>query len=403
MLRHWAAALCLVVPGAFAAQTGLSGVSTAEACTGGAAPVEEGGWHQFDIAGGNSKAGVSVSTDGFVLFEGTFAGELPERELPGITIRVLNEEGEPVSGELRVLRAHRQNDSTRVHVGWQADDPLEVGRTLTLIRTVAREAGALTAGDRTRTLTVVGEPTPLPTAALTLGGWYDVRRALGDLVECEVAGTSCGDITLQVPTRETRSLGVQVSWKPPAVTGMVAWLAYAEAAQTADRGSVLLEPRVVSGLEAPSAKGQLPFVSFAQDAEEYCAVLVLKDLRTGDEVRSEPRCGTPEPPEYEYSDHEIRECDGPTEATRALWCDYHAGDPRCVDEAGGAGGEPGLHGGGSRAGEGGAGSQPEAAPSKPSGSSSGCQAAPTSGGVLSGVFSLLLLLAQRRRTQQRLR
>jgi hypothetical protein len=397
-----------------AQQLAAGGVPTAEACSGGAPRA---GWLNLAVADSYPLDRVSIATDGFVLFEGVFNSEQPATELPLPWVRATDEAGEEVAGHIKVLRADPQGDLTVTHLEWQPDEVLSIGTVLQLSWAGSNDglgeggAGSVPLGRQSIELDVVDEPTQLPTPVVTLGPWLDVRHGVGELVDCETTN-SCGSQAIQVPTREVRLPGVGVSWEVPAFSGMVAWEVRAEPSepQNGVEGPLRLPPLVGRNKSDALQAGQngehhvvdLGWVAFTDDATDQCVVLVLKDLRTGEESRSQPLCESPGSPEYEVADYHLASCDAPpTPGSLPLWCIGRDRDERCQDLGDGAAGEgPGGHAGAG----GGDGlavvDEPQAA-SRAS-SSDGCQIAPATGGigvVAAALGAMLSLIARRRRAR----
>jgi hypothetical protein len=367
------------------------GIPSAQACSGGAPGA---GWGDLEVVNRSGLERAPIATDGFVLLRGVLREQDFDPDTSGVWVRVTAESGGELPGELRVLRAVGDSDSGRVHLGWQSDQVLSVGSVLELTAGEVDEAGLESPAVR-MALEVVGEPTPLPVPTARLGDWLTVRHGLGELVDCE-SYSSCGPYLAQAAIYEERLLGVAVSWKVPEVTGMVAWEARTDTVAPSNNDLALFPyPLVISGLDSTNDVGA-GVVAFAEDAVEHCAVLVVKDLRTGEEKRSEPLCGTPTKPQYERSDHEMASCEAPpTPEAFDLWCEYHATDPLCA----GAAGAPGpvemrpVRDTDEPAGA------PDSAATRAPRLSRGCQLAPANGGfaLTTGSVAILLGLFRRRR------
>jgi hypothetical protein len=160
----------------------------------------------------------------------------------------------------------------------------------------------------------------------------------------------------------------------------------------------------------PTASAGL--VTFADDAVEHCVVVIVKDLRTDEEVRSEQTCGEPAEPELMKADHGLRDCwEPPTQEAVPLWCEGRTDAPEiCEDDRvvgqGGAGndadGGAGTDEQGGRGSDVGAGGRRDVP--KPrggtSGADGGCQFAPADGAwgpALLALAAFLSGLARRRR------
>jgi hypothetical protein len=383
---------------------GSGAIPSAQACSGGAPGA---GWGELEVVNPDGLERVPIATDGFVLLQAVLRYEDLDSETPGVWVRVVSESGDELPGQLRILRAEGDHHK-RIHFGWHPDQALAVGSVVEL--TAGEEDGAGGAGHEAAPaerveLEVVGEPTPLLAPTGRLQDWLTVRHGVGELVDCD-SYTSCGLELAQAAIHEERLLGVDVTWTVPEVTGMVAWEARADTIDSSSRDLALFPfPLVFSGLDRRSAV-QAGVVAFAEDAADHCAVLVVKDLRTGQEKRSEPLCGTPTKPQGERSDHEMASCEvPPVPEAFDLWCEYHAEDPLCdgVGTAGapGAIGVPPVReideptapaGNGDEPSEG---DDPAQTPRLSRGC--GCQLAPAGGGIALTAVSVAVLLGLCRR------
>jgi MYXO-CTERM domain-containing protein len=385
-------------------QMGPEGLRSAEACTGG---VPGAGWDSLEVADASQATRVSIATDGFVLLDAVKIAEGFSLNDGEPTVRVTDAQGGEVSGKIQLLRRSddplKDSDRDQLHLGWQADEPLEVGTMLELTFSV-RDLG-----EQSLELEVVGDPAPLPKPSAMLGAWVDVRHGVGDVGACEAGEGVCGVFEIDVPTREVKLRGVQVSWALPEITGMVAWEVRAETSELVDRGDGPEEPPIVVGREVASRPTvSAGLVTFAADADDHCVVVIVKDLRTDEEVRSEPSCGKPADPELMKADHRLRDCwEPPTQESIPLWCEGRTNaldicDGDWVVSHGGAGNDGEREGGGGtddQAGRGGSDAGSGGAPDVPrprggtSGAGGGCQLAPADGAWGSAVLALAALLA----------
>jgi len=393
-----------LVPLVWLGHAGFAETRSAEACSGGAGPV---GWDDVAVDS-TEKQVVPIATDGLVVLHGYYFDGDVDPAAPGVWVRATNDAGDSVPGKLRV--AHTTDSS--VYLTWQADHALSIGDELQLSWSTHEPTSASTelAQARHMDLEVVSEPTVLPTPEALLGDWGDLRHGVGDLVSC-TASNSCGVEDLQVPTREVRGVGVRTSWKLPEISGMVAWLAWAEPSKPADAFDDFgVQPVLISGGHRGSTNTGI--AAFRQHASEHCAVLVVKDLRTNEERRSASVCDDAKEPTFVRRDHDLTECDdAPTLESLPLWCEGRVHEPRCKDIPpigdGGAGGQPSVIEPEPSAGAGG-----DDQPSKGDdgdtnesiqASGGGCQLAPAGDGVVGalaalGALGTLGTLVRRRRT-----
>jgi hypothetical protein len=364
-----------------------------------------------------------IATDGFVVINGAFRFDGPDSEVPLPWVRATTEAGDDIPGQLRVLRTESYAEMAVVDLGWQSDEPLPIGTVVKLSWSETDEeanaggAGNMPASVETVELEVVAEPTPLPKPTATLGDWVEMRHGVGKLVDCE-SFTSCGTELWQVPTEEVRLPAVDVSWQLPAISSVVAWEVWAETSAASD-GKVSLTP----GPRRPITRqrqGQSvhDIVAFADDAVEHCVVMVVKDLRTGEESRSKPKCQDPGEPTSTLVDHHLGNCDEPpTPESLSIWCLGLPDDERC--KAIGQGGEGGQAGSGTSppaGGKAGSGASAPVGGDAESGASAdvagpavrdesdgGCNygASPASFGFGAAALGCLLLLASQRRSGRR--
>jgi hypothetical protein len=395
------------------AHCGATGVPIALACSGG---FPGAGWEYLDVADAYPLQRVSIATDGFVLLKGVYREELDAKSsLPWI--RVTDAAGDQVAGHARVLRTEPYGDATddrtTVYIAWQAERTLTVGAVLRFSWADDSEGGgeeggapSVPAERASLELEVVGEPPSLPTASVTLGAWADVRHGVGERVACEI-GDSCGTAEILVQTHETRLKGVHTAWEVPEFSGMVAWKVRAAASDAADGDEARLNESVVVARNKTDALDKLGtadrhivdlgYVTFAPDATDHCVVVIIEDLRTGEQSRSEPRCASPREPEREVFDYQLASCNEPPTAESApLWCEGRVPARDCPPAGEGDAGASGKSGSG-HAGEAATNDDaPLATRASPTG---GCQLAPTTGriGLVGLMLGALALIARRRR------
>jgi MYXO-CTERM domain-containing protein len=204
--------------------------------------------------------------------------------------------------------------------------------------------------------------------------------------------------------------GVEVWWTLPSITGSVAWEVWAETSDPRDAAlpptstpAQLIEREpVVNTLKGHLAED---LVAFANDASEACAVVVVKDLRTGQELRSLPQCAEPGAATATFVDHGLGSCDEPpTPESTKLWCASLSDLARADEDDPGNNHCQGI-GPGGMAGAGAAGtgadSEEQDAAAEPRKSSS-CHYSPATGSVWFGATAIglgLLASARRRRGQ----
>jgi hypothetical protein len=394
--------LCWAVPMAMAVQqAGPNGIGSAEACSGGVSGLSGMDWRFPTVA---PEERLPIATDGFVLITGASRSDASDSEVPLPWVRVTNEAGVDLPGQLRVLQTEPFTETTGAKLAWESDEPLALGTVAKLSWSETEEAGAGGAGNapasyETIELEVVAEPTPLPVPTAVLSDWVEVRHGVGELVECE-SYDSCGPSLIEVPTEEVRVPGVGVSWELPTISGMVAWEVWAETSAPSD-GAVSQRPgpRQLIDRESEVIKAVDDLVVFADDAAEHCVVMVVKDLRTGEESRSEPECQEPGEPISTLADHSLSSCDEPpTPESLSLWClgPAHAKDERCsgvVQEGSGGQAASGNDSPGGQP------SEDDAAATRRDASDGGCTYAPAPGslGFAAAALGVMLMASRRRR------
>lgn len=181
-----------VLPLVLAAQVGLSGVRSAEACSGGG-PGED--WDEVGMPS-SGLGQVSVGTDAFVLLTRSYHGELDSKD-PGAWVRIEDADGAVVAGKLEVLLTRELGDVTERYLGWRANEPVPVGDVLRLT-SWRSEAESAEAEGNSIELEVVGEPTPLPTPTVAIKKWGEVAHGVGERTEC-ATWTLCGDSSRACP------------------------------------------------------------------------------------------------------------------------------------------------------------------------------------------------------------
>jgi len=347
----------LMVPVAFAgsmllpAHTQLHwGIGGASACSGGApgvpgaaAPREAGfTWLKPSLAfhPGSPAAPVPVATDGFFVIDAEGSMLSVDDAAAGMQVVVSDASGATLEGETKLLL--EKGDGWYLF-GWSAKSPLPAGAQLTATLSGAPiTSGALGNVGGQFPLTVVGEPTALPEPSFAFSRWVDFYHLPADEQWLTCQSTICGVAqTLRVPATLEKRVGVELTWQPPPVVGGVAWALRVEPSTT--------NPDVnVNGAYAGDYLGDAPASSavslgralFPTEAARYCVTLVLKDLRTGEEKRSEV-CAEPEPATLAETDSSLGQCDEPPPALRDPWCALKAGtDKDCNVDPGGIATDP---------------------------------------------------------------
>ncbi|HWO07915.1 MAG TPA: hypothetical protein VNN80_00505, partial [Polyangiaceae bacterium] len=232
-------------------------------------------------------------------------------------------------GDVSLLRQEPSGERQSFLFGWAARQPLAVGSRFTA--TLATEPAAV--GDTSVggqfALRVEGLSTVQAAPVATFHDWgrYWRGEPEGDSVQCALNQTSppCGPPrTVSLPTRVREEVAAIVVWAPPDIVGGVAWNLRFEGAQVgADPGSDFFDR--VEGFEPHADYGGDVglFVAFPEPAERYCATMVIEDLRTGLEQRSELCAGPPLPLTAMFgSDTMLGSCaEPPTPELTQAWCE----------------------------------------------------------------------------------
>jgi hypothetical protein len=348
-----------LVPGMFAVDMlfptteGLPvGVGDALGCSGGPnLPAVVDGWTALSprlshTAAGNAVAeeSFSVATDGFFAISGEGNPLSLEQARAQLRVVVRDEDGLEVPGDISVLRSEPTRDS---HLfGWVARQPLALGARLTV--TLATEPA--TPGDRNVggefRLKVEGAATAPSAPVVKYEDWGTFYRGDGEVgsVQC-MSSARCGPRpTLSLPPRVTEHVAAQVHWMPPEVVGGVAWRVRvepdAQQAVVSSAESTLDDTgagqELFGKVETAYRGVHVDDVIFQERADDYCVTVVLEDLRTGLEQRSE-LCAAPGPLQKYGTDTELAGCLEPpsAELTRA-WCEL---SQSTLPECGAAGAE----------------------------------------------------------------
>ncbi|HEX2871712.1 MAG TPA: hypothetical protein VHP33_10655 [Polyangiaceae bacterium] len=305
------------------------GIHEALGCSGtgsGSVAPPEPSWFSLTAADAvDPTATLRVDTDGFVAFIGSSYGLTAEQELAGIQLVVTDGAGAEVPGTL----ARLGTDPGRY--GWTASEPLAVGTRLTAALTTTPTLDPANA-HHTYTLEVIGAPA-VPQPAAAFADWDERYRGTGGMLSCPVApGTCTSPSTAMVPsTFEAAggSVALRFDGLPPSG---VAWdVTIAQSATHPDSTLWNVYRAFVTGPNSTSA--DLGGVGFGVDSSEACALVIVKDLRTGKEVSGES-CSAKQPATTVSTESSLRECtEPPNQAVRSLWCQVRFGKGKpCSDE-----------------------------------------------------------------------
>ena len=307
---------------------GCSGSGSGVPGPGGSVAPPEPSWFSMTAADAREPgATLRVGTDGFVVLTGSSYGLTAEQALAGIKFIVTDDASEEVPGTVAPLGEGISN------FGWTASKPLSVGARLTasLTATPAMNPASATS---TYTLEVVGAPAELPNPAAKYANWGASYKGTGDMVDCPTAGTYRGgcspEFVIQVPSSFEADGGyVDLSFDGTPTSG-VAWeVTIAQSAAHADSTLFYAQTAFVTGPNTTFF--ELGRVGFGVGAAEACALVTVKDLRTGKEVSAEV-CSDKQPATTISANSMLGECtQPPNEAVRDLWCQMRLGVGKTCD------------------------------------------------------------------------
>lgn len=262
-----------------------------------------------------SEQPVPVGTDGFFVVDGAVKGLSAEAAVATLVVEVKTSDGQPVPGSLELI--DEQNGS--LLAGWTASNALVVGTKLHAEFRVTEETSGPAPGEVQ--LEVVGPPASLPSAPeLVLAGFIDFGHGVGEPTPCGVqVGGSCNFNTIpaEVPGSEERRVAVDAWWREPGVSSIVAWKVHV-VAQSPRPGSI--PPTYTPYYLYGSAESEVGRLVFANEPEDYCATLVVTDLRTGRESRAS-KCQPHQAPTSVAADYPLYQCSmAPNGELEPRWC-----------------------------------------------------------------------------------
>jgi uncharacterized protein (TIGR03382 family) len=272
-----------------------------------------------------------VATDGFFALDAEGDQLSADAAQSSLQVVVTDEDGMPVAGATKLLSTKREGWYL---FGWSANAPLAVGAQLKASLSaspVAPPSAANVGGDFS--LTVVGEPTALPEPTFELSGWFDFFHGQqGAVVTCVesyegIGGTCRSPQTISVPASIEKQLGAAAVWSPPPVVGGVAWSARLEAATGESDARVLTSGSIEfwGGVDEDGADDTVGRLVFPTPGAQHCATLVLKDLRTSQERRTE-MCSPVQPAQGVDTDTVVARCgEPPSDASKEAWCRLRGG------------------------------------------------------------------------------
>jgi hypothetical protein len=318
-----------MVPLAYFGPLSVTGVPIVEGCTP-ATPTRTG---VLLVTAPELDTGpLSVGPDGFFALAVLTRGITTEEVLAALTVGVQNSTGAYMDGSLAVLRSQNAGSEDQVVVGWSSATPLEPDQDFS-VSVMANDQGqgfAMRTGGNDADL-VVPPLAATPFERIT----YDV----GELISCDLSFNGCGQLT--GVGAETRDLyETTLTTGGSLVANAVAW----EVSVTEVDGKGILTDAAPWPTILLYGEQSAFSLAFADQRDEYCVNVVVRDLRSGEEV-SEEHCTSPvEPVEQLSADKMIYCLTPPNPELTARWCAVSpsaASDPRCQQIGSGSGGPDG--------------------------------------------------------------
>jgi hypothetical protein len=276
---------------------------------------------------GSASTDIPVATDGFFVIDAQSHNLDVETAAAQLRVVVRDDAGTEVPGDVSVLRTQAYPTFDSYLFGWVAREPLAVGvrLTATLATEPATVTGSTVGGEFA--LTVAGAPTAMSTPAATFDRWGSFYRGDGEVggAECPAPpGSGRCDQTLPLPPRVIEELATQVVWTPPEVAGGVAWRVRLDLGEQPGEAGPAKE--FFGRIEASEPGLYLPIVRFRELSGRHCVSVVVEDLRTGLEQRSE-LCSEPAPLAGSFgSNTYLQQCPEPPSAELTpAWCDMNPG------------------------------------------------------------------------------
>jgi hypothetical protein len=322
-------ALDLCLPSSDAVPTGI-GEALGCSGAGNVAPIEGWTWlrpaRSYDDQG--SAAGVPVATDGFFAIQAEGNGLSLEQARAQLRVSVTNEAGNELAGELSLLDTPRDGAYL---FGWVAREPLAAGEHLTAtLATEPATSGAPYVGGQFP-LRVAGPPVAPPEPQLMLNDWAKYYQGTGELVRCEQKPSSCGSVDLAVPSEAVEQVAARALSAVSEVPVSVAWRLYVEPGT--ERASAQVTAAATYYGEAGDLEGYIGLgdVFFSPQAERrYCATLVLQELRTGSERRTQV-CAEPVLSGVR-GDYRWTSCkEPPSPSMTRAWCELNPRADACAE------------------------------------------------------------------------
>lgn len=304
------------------------GIPEALACSGGpgvssgnAAPPEP-GWSLLKPAQADEPGigpATAIATDGFLPLQGSYVSMSVEQARASIQLVVTDETGKEIPGRVQAFGAPEQQV-----FGWTATTALTAGQHLTASLSVPAALDAFAVGGKFP-LEVVGAPEALPEPSAVFQGWRDNYDGVGALVPCHADFGSCGSNEIQVyGAYEASGHSVDLFSHMAPKSGVVWEVSIAQSSSDPESTSFPFPPTLVTG--SKDSERLIGAVELSLAADQACALVIVKDLRTGAEVRGDV-CHAAEPAtSINTGGAMLSSCtEPPNPAVRDLWCQARNG------------------------------------------------------------------------------
>lgn len=305
------------------------GIGEALGCSGGPNLTPD-YWYGLNPARFSEEEPIRAATDGFFVISATGANLSLETAKAQVLVVVRDDTGAEVLGDVRFLADRSEGGYSTFLFGWAARQPLAVGASfaVTLALDPSSPYSATRGGQYP--LVVDGEPTPLPVPEAKFDWWHKYYRSEGlvdgDAPFCLVSPVCAAPYTDALPPRAVERLATSIMWVPPEVVGHVAWAARVELRP--EQGE--LESRsygnpIFLGTLESDVQLAAGHAIFHDRESSYCVDLVIEDLRTGLEQRTE-LCSAPGPLMGASADSAISRCSAPpsTPELARVWCEVNS-------------------------------------------------------------------------------
>jgi hypothetical protein len=293
-----------LLPLAYASSYVAIGPTPAEGCSG--SPAEERvGVTYFSATAEEA----SVGRDGFFAFYASIANTTAEAALAGITVEVLDANGEPVPGETVLISEDDDDDGTSgLTLGWSATGAAGEGGEVLAFHASAMNTNEPVTLDAT--LTVVDIEPELTLPSVEVSGWTRARHDGGPRVDCYAFDSCSNPFDFGAEFVDRLHMNFEVGPLTPEV--LVLW--EFEWLSVAGKGVLLSDSSPFRPGDGFSSS-----LMFEHEEEELCVRLRGRDLHTGDTMERE-LCASPSGELDERTYDSIRECEEPPPGYFERWC-----------------------------------------------------------------------------------